>query len=127
VDRLGAAVPDGNTVGLASIARAPAEYEGKAFTTTGKVTAVCQHMGCWMELQDEGGEAHVKMAGHAFFVPRTASGRRARVLGRLVRAGEPEPACAHGGGGCRAEAEGQLGRPLPKLELVAEGVELLGS
>jgi hypothetical protein len=27
--------------------------------------------------------------------------------------------------GCRAEAEAQLGRPLAKLELVAEGVELM--
>jgi hypothetical protein len=29
------------------------------------------------------------------------------------------------GSGCRAEAEQQLGRPLAKLELVAEGVELM--
>ena len=27
--------------------------------------------------------------------------------------------------GCRAEAEAQLGRPLAKLELVADGVELM--
>jgi hypothetical protein len=29
------------------------------------------------------------------------------------------------GKGCKAEAEAQLGRPLAKLELVAEGVELM--
>ena len=82
------------------------------------------------------------MAGHAFLVPKTASGRKARVLATLVK-NEEDGACAEegmaaaGGGaapakegagakkGCRAEAEAQLGRPLAKLELVAEGVELM--
>ena len=88
-----------------------------------------------MEIKDDAGEAHVKMAGHAFFVPRTASGKRAKVSGTLVRAGDEGAACeeakgqggqgGHGGaGGCKAEAEQQLGRPLAKLELVADGVEI---
>jgi hypothetical protein len=110
-------------------------------------------MGCWMEIKDDAGEAHIKMAGHAFFVPKTASGRKARVLATLVK-NEEEGACADEGSdkmaaaggaavghtapakgaaagsagakkGCRAEAEAQLGRPLAKLELVAEGVELM--
>lgn len=125
---------------LGEVAKNPTAYVGKSFTTTGTVTAVCQHMGCWMEIKDDASEAHIKMAGHAFFVPKTASGRKARVLATLVK-NENEPACAdeadgkmaaQGGGagekkktGCRAEAEQQLGRPLAKLELVAEGVELL--
>ncbi len=89
-----------------------------------------------MELKDAAGEAHVKMAGHAFFIPKTASGHRARVLAKLIGAEPQKDACESGdhamaaagggtGAGCRAEAEKQLGRPLAKLELVAEGVELL--
>jgi hypothetical protein len=95
-------------------------------------------MGCWMEIKDDAGEAHIKMAGHAFFVPKTASGHKARVLATLVK-NDAEGACADEGmaaageaagakggkSGCRAEAEAQLGRPLAKLELVAEGVELM--
>lgn len=124
-------------VALGDVANAPSSYVGKTFATAGTVTAVCQHMGCWMEIKDDASEAHIKMAGHAFFVPKTASGRKARVLARLVK-GEDKSACdgeghegmaANGAGGgkkgCRAEAEAQLGHPLAKLELVAEGVELL--
>jgi len=136
-------------IALGDVAKNPSAFVGKKFATTGTVTAVCQHMGCWMEIKDDASEAHIKMAGHAFFVPKTASGHKARVLATLVK-NEAEGACADegmaaageatspaGGGasananapkaksGCRAEAEAQLGRPLAKLELVAEGVELL--
>src|ERR1700761_4192796 len=34
-------------VPLADIAKDPAKYQGQTFATTGKVTAVCQEMGCW--------------------------------------------------------------------------------
>ncbi|GEM_PF-700289 len=142
--RLGAPIEESvQKVALAEVAKSPDAWVDKTFTTTGTVTAVCQHMGCWMELKDEASAAHVKMAGHAFFVPKTASGRKARVLAKLVKAEEGKEAACEGEGheamaaaaagghehgkgkGCRAEAEAQLGRPLAKLELVAEGVELL--
>lgn len=139
--RLGAPIEaSAQKVALADVAKAPSTYVGKTFATTGTVTAVCQHMGCWMEIKDDASEAHIKMAGHAFFVPKTASGRKARVLAKLVKAedkgscegeGHEGMAAANAAGGkgekkgCRAEAEEQLGRPLAKLELVAEGVELM--
>lgn len=127
-------------VALTDVAKNPGAWVGKKFATTGTVTAVCQHMGCWMEIKDDSGAAHIKMAGHSFFVPKTASGRKARVLATLVK-NEDEGACGdegmaaaggggapgekHAKGGCKAEAEAQLGRPLAKLELVADGVELM--
>ncbi len=139
--RLGAPIEASATkVALSDVAKSPNAYVGKTFATTGTVTAVCQHMGCWMEIKDDASEAHIKMAGHAFFVPKTASGRKARVLAKLVKADEKgscadedhEGMAAAGAGakdgekkGCRAEAEAQLGRPLAKLELVADGVELM--
>jgi hypothetical protein len=119
-------------VALGEVAKDPGAFTGKTFATTGTVTAVCQHRGCWMEIKDDLGEAHIKMAGHAFFVPRTASGKKAKVLATLVRADNGgDQACgdsehhAGAGKGCKAEAEAQLGRPLAKLELIAQGVELL--
>lgn len=114
-------------VALGDVAKNPDAYVGKTFATTGTVTAVCQHAGCWMEIKDDAGEAHIRMAGHSFFVPKTASGKKARVMATLVKANDPEPMCGHDGNqkGCRAEAEQQLGRPLAKLELVAQGVEIL--
>ena len=126
---------------LADLARNPGAWSVKTFATEGTVTAVCQHMGCWMELRGDddapgqSGQAHVKMAGHRFFVPKTAAGHKARVLATLEATGENEPSSgscseegASGGdkpGACRAEAEAQLGHPLSKLELVADGVELM--
>lgn len=135
--RLGSPIESSvQTVALSDVAKNPNAYVGKKVVTTGTVTAVCQHMGCWMEIKDDASQAHIKMAGHSFFVPKTASGKKARVLATLAQ-NEAEGACAdgdegmsaQGGGekkqGCKAEAEAQLGRPLAKLELVADGVELM--
>jgi hypothetical protein len=126
--RFGAPV-DGSAavVALPDLVARPQAHAGKVFVTSGTVTAVCQHMGCWMEMKDEASEAHVRMAGHAFFVPRSASGRRARVMATLVdRAGQPP---GHHGenhdGGCGAGSAEQPGRTAAKVELEARGVELL--
>ena len=144
--RIGAPIePSAEKASLADIAKNPNAFMGKTFATTGTVTAVCQHRGCWMEIKDDASEAHIRMAGHKFLVPRDSKGKKARVLATLVK-GDDEPACdsadhdtmatSGGGGGpapsgagkgkgCRAEAEQQLGHPLATLELIAEGVELL--
>jgi Rieske Fe-S protein len=127
--QLGKAIPEGaQKLTLADVSKNPKAYVGKEFVTTGTVNAVCQHMGCWMTLKDDaGGDAHIRMAGHAFFIPKDASGKKARVHAKLVAADEPEPACGEGGDhkmGCKAEAEKQLGKPLAQLQLEATGVEL---
>src|ERR1700722_5339286 len=77
-------------VPLADIAKDPARYANRTVTTTGKVTSVCQEMGCWMEIRDESGQAHVRMHGHSFFVPRTASGHVARVQATVVKGSDEE-------------------------------------
>jgi hypothetical protein len=99
-------------VPLADIAKDPARYANAAVATTGKVTAVCQEMGCWMELADDAGQAHVRMHGHHFFVPKTAAGHVARVQATLVKGSDEE--CAEKG-----PASG-----LAKVELDATGIEL---
>ncbi|HTQ44817.1 MAG TPA: DUF4920 domain-containing protein [Polyangiaceae bacterium] len=115
---LGQAIPaNAAEVPLASIAKEPKSFVGKTITTTGTVTAVCQHMGCWMEIKDDVTQAHVSMAGHGFFVPKTASGRKARVQGTLTSAPDEESEC-------NEEAAKQMGKPVAKLQLEATGVEL---
>ncbi len=151
--RLGKAIEaNATTARLADIAKEPRKFEKTTIATTGTVTAICQHRGCWMEIKDDASEAHIRMAGHAFMVPRTAAGKKAKVLAQ-VQLSQEEPACddadeammstAAGPAptpaaptpagaakkekkGCRAEAEEQMGHPLPKLELVALGVEIYG-
>src|SRR5262245_24543188 len=123
--RLGAPIEaSANKVALSDIAKSPNTYVDKTFATTGTVTAVCQHMGCWMEIKDDASAAHIKMAGHAFFVPKTASGRKARVLAKLEKA-ENDPACAeesHEGMSASAQpgakAKGKGCRPKPRRNSV---------
>jgi hypothetical protein len=110
-------------VALGDVARDPSSYQSKPFVTHGTVSAVCQEMGCWMELKDEAGAAHIRMAGHAFFVPKNASGRRARVQATLAPSGSKLSECSDQSA-CTKEAEARMGRELAKLQLVATGVEL---
>jgi hypothetical protein len=102
-------------VPLTEIAKNPARYEDRVVATTGKVTSVCQEMGCWLELRDESGQAHVRMHGHTFFVPRTAPGHVARVQARVLKSAASEEECSEKGGA-------QQG--LAKIELDATGVEI---
>jgi Domain of unknown function (DUF4920) len=104
-------------VALADVLKDPAAYKNKAFVTTGTVTSVCQEMGCWMEIKDGTSEAHIKMAGEKFSVPKTSSGHKARVQGMLVDV-------AGGDSDCAEEAAKQTGGPVAKLQLEATGVEL---
>jgi hypothetical protein len=81
--RFGQPITEAKTVSLAQIAKEPTAWRGKTVTTTGKVVAVCQEQGCWMEIRD-GADANVRMHGHSFFVPRTSTGKNARVQGTVV-------------------------------------------
>lgn len=101
-------------VSLSAIAKDPASYRGRTIATSGKVTAVCREMGCWLELADASGQAHVKMHGHSFFVPRTAPGHVARVQATVVAATAAADDC---------EEQGKQGG-IAKIELDATGVEI---
>jgi hypothetical protein len=100
-------------VALSEIAKRPLHYENQLVATTGKVTAVCQEMGCWMEIQDQTGLAHVRMHGHAFFVPKTAAGHVARVQATVLRASDEH-----------CEDSPPPSHTMARVELDATGIEL---
>jgi hypothetical protein len=108
---LGQPVTSADRVSLSAIAKDPRQFEGRTFSTTGKVTAVCQEAGCWMDLTDDQAHAHVRMHGHSFFVPKSAAGRLARVQATLV----PKRGAGHDD--CEASQATQF-------DLDATGVEL---
>jgi hypothetical protein len=114
--KFGAPLGQSPTVALTDIIRDTGKYAKTAVTTEGKVTAVCQAAGCWMEISDGAGGAHIRMSGHSFLVPKSASGRRARVEGTVL----PKP----DNGECEQEALEATGKTV-KVELDATGVELL--
>lgn len=105
-------------VTLAEVLSTPSKYADKTVRLSGKITAVCQGMGCWLQLADGSGEkgaAHVKLRGHSFFVPKNAAGQSATVEGRVL----PIPDEGH----CEEEAKEQTG-VVAKVELEASGVEI---
>jgi Domain of unknown function (DUF4920) len=118
---LGAPIPaTAPVVALSDVAKNPAAYDGKSITTTGTVTAVCQSMGCWMEIKDDASQAHIKMAGHGFFVPKTASGHKAKVMATVST---EDDSCGEDDCKQKAAKDAKDGK-LAKLQLVATGVEL---
>lgn len=123
--QFGAAITDGNNkTALASVLTEPAKFANQTVCTEGKVVAVCKSMGCWMEIADDSGQAHIKMAGHSFFIPREANGHRARVQGKVIAAGaEAEPMCGSQDN-CRENAAKETGK-VAKVEIEATGVEFL--
>ena len=114
----GGEITEASTTALDALVSAPAKFAEKTVRTEGVVSAVCQKMGCWMEIADSAGSAHIRMAGHRFFVPRDAKGHHAIVQGRLLR-GQSDTC---GADGCRAEA---ASAELAKVELEATAVELV--
>ncbi len=115
--RLGEGITVADTTALPDILRNPSQYNGRTIRTEGVVRAVCQAMGCWMQISDADNRLHIRMHGHSFFIPRNAAGRRARVQGTVI-GGNPN-------GHCEVEAAEQTGQPVARTELDATGVELL--
>ncbi len=114
--KLGAPIRGTTVVPLTSIAKDTPKYAKTTVRTEGRVSAVCQAMGCWMEIVDTNSEAHIRMSGHSFFIPKNAAGRRAIVEGTVL----PRP----DNGECEQEATQATGKTV-KVELDATGVELL--
>lgn len=115
----GAPIGPGDVTTLDAIVAEPAKFAQKTIKTEGTVTAVCQHMGCWMEIGADDKLAHVKMAGHSFFVPKTATGHHAIVEGQLSDAGGSGGACMHEGkDSCAGNADA-------KVQLEATGVQFI--
>lgn len=85
------------TVELSALIAAPGDYDGQVVKTEGTISAVCQRMGCWMEMTTaEGGPAiRVPMAGHSFFLPKDVSGARATVEGAFEVADLPQATQDH--------------------------------
>lgn len=113
--KFGQPITESTTVPLPSIVKDPSQFTNKTVRTEGMVSAVCQSMGCWMQIADTSGKAHIKMAGHAFFVPKESSGHRAVVQGKVM-SGSTGPACQNDSCG---------NQEVTQVEIEATGVELI--
>lgn len=96
---------------IASVIEAPAPFEGKTVRVEGTVTAVCQHMGCWMALAPESAAAgaptlRLKVDDGVIVFPVSAKGHRAAAQGVVerVKTGDAE---GNEAAGEHARAEGK--------------------
>jgi len=72
-------------VSLDAVVAKPEPLLGKSGAFSGRITQVCQQMGCWMVLTAENGEfVRVNMHEHAFGIPKDAKGE-AIAYGTLSR------------------------------------------
>lgn len=113
----GVTLPTGVTV--AAVLDHPDEYVGKVVRVEGVVTAVCEEMGCWMELSDPGASRGLrfKVDDGVIVFPVAARGRKASAQGTLERidlakADEHQSAHLSVDAATAAKAEG---KPAPRV------------
>ena len=72
---------------LAQIESQPEKYVGKTVQVRGRVSEVCQMMGCWMNIIDPVGERSIRIKvndGEMVF-PKSAAGKLAIAEGKLIK------------------------------------------
>jgi hypothetical protein len=73
-------------VSIATLLAHPDDYAGKTVQVKGKITEVCQMMGCWMDLVGDGGQKiRIKVNDGEIVFPKDASGKAAVAEGRFTK------------------------------------------
>lgn len=72
---------------IAELVAAPERYVGKKVRVKGRITAVCQKMGCWMNLSDpaSGKAVRIKVNDGEIVFPKEAMGKTAVAEGVLEK------------------------------------------
>lgn len=118
--KYGQPVTEAKATALTDLVKEPTKFADQTVRTEGVVSAVCKSMGCWMEIADSSGQAHIKMAGHSFFVPRDAHGHRAVVQGKVLSPSADKGMCG-ADDGCGQGSSAKLA----KVEIEATGIEFV--
>jgi len=70
---------------LATLLAHADDYVGKTVQVRGKITEVCQMMGCWMELTDAGKRVRIKVEDGDIVFPKDSAGKVALAEGKLTK------------------------------------------
>jgi hypothetical protein len=102
---LGSGVTLETATPIADVIAAPASFAGRTVRVEGVVTAVCEHMGCWMTLAPAGASGEdpatlrLKVEDGVIVFPVSARGRTAVAQGVVARiGGDDHHAADHGAG-----------------------------
>lgn len=84
--RLGKPLSLTETTSIADVNARATELVGKTVQVKGKVSEVCEKMGCWMQLVDETGKAvKIKVKDGEIVFPKTSIGKMAVAEGKLTK------------------------------------------
>ena len=73
-------------VTLATSLAHPDDYTGKTVQVKGKITEVCQMMGCWMDLtNDQGQKVRIKVEDGVIVFPKDSAGKMAVAEGKFTK------------------------------------------
>lgn len=70
---------------LATLVTHADDYVGKTVQVRGKITAVCQMMGCWMELADAGQRVRISVEDGVIVFPKDSAGKIAVAEGKFTK------------------------------------------
>jgi hypothetical protein len=92
-EKFGAGVTLKDATPIAKLLESPAGYVGKTVRVEGVVSAVCEEMGCWMELKDEtsGKSIQLKVDDGVIVFPVTAKGKKGTGEGTFEEIGAADP------------------------------------
>jgi hypothetical protein len=83
--KLGKPLTLNHQTSLEKIYSTPEKFTGKLVQVKGRVTEVCQMMGCWMALVEGERSIRIKVADGVIEFPKDAAGKVARAEGRLEK------------------------------------------
>jgi hypothetical protein len=76
-DKFGKGLTLKDATPVATLLNTPDEYVGKMVQVKGKITEVCQMMGCWLQIQDGDKGVRVKVKDGEILFPKNGAGRNA--------------------------------------------------
>ncbi len=97
-------------IAISKLLEKPDQYVGKTVQVKGKITGVCQMMGCWMMIADDAGKAvKIKVKDGEIVFPKDSAGKTAIAEGKFAKvdAANSEES---------AHAEHNAEKPAPKAE-----------
>jgi hypothetical protein len=84
--KIGKPLTQKRAVALADLVAKPESYVGKTFQVKGKITQVCQVMGCWIMLTDgKSASMRIQMEEGKVAFPKDSAGRPVVAEGKLAK------------------------------------------
>jgi len=84
--KLGKPLASDSPIALATLLAHSEDYVGKTVQVKGKISAVCQEMGCWMELvNDSGQKLRIQVKDGEIVFPKDSAGKTAIAEGKFTK------------------------------------------